>query len=119
MTPKRAVRAIKNRYVLGQVRRADIPPLADRPVRRYRLVFSGRVQGVGFRLECSGMAQRLGLTGWVKNRPDGSVEAELQGSDERIAYLQAFMASLKRIRITGTERAEQAPDPAERTFRIL
>lgn len=46
---------------------------------RRRLTITGRVQGVAFRWSCRGEADRLGLTGWVQNRPDGSVVAEVQG----------------------------------------
>ena len=50
---------------------------------------SGRVQGVGFRWFVVGEAERLGLRGWVRNAPDGSVEVEVEGPaapvDELIA----------------------------------
>ena len=46
---------------------------------RKHIIFSGRVQGVGFRYTACYLARPLGLTGWVKNLTDGRVEAELQG----------------------------------------
>ncbi len=52
---------------------------------RKRILFSGRVQGVGFRWRCSVIADSLRLTGRVRNLYDGRVEAELQG-DERAIY---------------------------------
>ena len=51
------------------------------------LQISGRVQGVGFRYSMQTEAARLGLTGWVRNRRDGSVEALLQGDDAAVAAL--------------------------------
>ena len=44
-----------------------------------RVSVTGRVQGVGYRWFVHGLASEHGLTGWVRNRRDGSVEAELHG----------------------------------------
>lgn len=51
------------------------------------LEIRGRVQGVGFRDALCVQAQRLGLTGWVRNRADGSVEAVVQGTDAAVGQL--------------------------------
>lgn len=45
----------------------------------------GRVQGVGYREACVRRARAQGITGWVRNRMDGSVEVMLQGSPEQLA----------------------------------
>jgi acylphosphatase len=51
---------------------------------RARVVVHGRVQGVFFRVETRDRARSLGLAGWVRNAPDGSVEAVFEGDRERI-----------------------------------
>lgn len=57
---------------------------------RHYLV-SGRVQGVFFRAHTQALARRLGLTGWVRNLPDGRVELVACGEAERLAQLEAWL----------------------------
>jgi acylphosphatase len=54
----------------------------------FRIV--GHVQGVGFRDAMSSEAERLGVTGWVRNRADGGVEAVVQGSAEALEALLSW-----------------------------
>jgi acylphosphatase len=54
----------------------------------YRYIVLGRVQGVGFRYFVLREAERLGLTGFARNRPDGSVEVVAEGSEETLAELE-------------------------------
>ncbi len=51
---------------------------------RAHVFISGRVQGVFFRDSTRRMAHRLGVTGWVKNLPDGRVEAVFEGDEEAV-----------------------------------
>ena len=51
------------------------------------LIISGRVQGVSFRYHTSRVAHELGITGWVRNRRDGSVEAMVSGSPEAVGKM--------------------------------
>ena len=55
-----------------------------------RIRVKGRVQGVGFRYALRDAAEHLGVTGWVRNRADGSVEALLQGEARSIERLVAW-----------------------------
>lgn len=55
-----------------------------------RLRITGRVQGVGYRAALCAAAERLGLDGWVRNRSDGSVEAEVAGPKEAVEALIAW-----------------------------
>jgi acylphosphatase len=55
-----------------------------------RLLITGRVQGVGFRYALQSEAERLGLSGWVRNRSDGSVEALAQGAPQALEALAAW-----------------------------
>ena len=51
---------------------------------RARVIISGRVQGVFFRMNTARAANRLGVFGWVKNRIDGDVEAVFEGDQNRV-----------------------------------
>ncbi len=99
MNIKEKFKAMRNNYVINQVENIVLPSFEPSNVIRKKFIFSGRVQKVGFRLEVSLLAKKLGLTGWVKNTHQGDVEAEIQGEKNKIDFLVQFMKSLKRIKI--------------------
>lgn len=73
---------------------------------------TGRVQGVAFRAWTRDTARGLGLSGWVANRPDGSVAAHLEGPDEAVRRMVAKMQDGPRFAVvraveTGPADAEQ------------
>lgn len=89
-------------------------------MRRLHVVVHGRVQGVGFRYYAQVEALKWDLTGWVKNKDDGTVELEVQGTDER---LQMFLDKIEQgspfARVTNVETEYIPPLPNEKTFRII
>ncbi len=60
---------------------------------RLHVVVRGRVQGVGFRWFVREAGRQLGLAGWVKNRPDGTVEVMAEGEPDEIEKLRARLSA--------------------------
>lgn len=70
----------------------------------------GRVQGVYFRASTQQQARRLGVAGWVRNLPDGRVEAWLEGADDAVEALMAWMREgPEQAEVTGLCVCEVAP----------
>lgn len=61
-------------------------------MRRVHVIVDGSVQGVGYRYTMRMVAREAGVTGWVRNRRDGTVEAEVEGTEDRIDEVLAWMA---------------------------
>ena len=57
---------------------------------RRKVIVEGRVQGVGFRYAVMRAARSRGVAGWVRNRPDGTVEAVFEGDAEAVESMVAF-----------------------------
>lgn len=81
-------------------------------IARHRYLIEGRVQGVGFRYATIRMAERLGLTGWVRNLPDGRVEVEAHGDDRAMDALENWLwegpthARVSRVTRTDADQAD-------------
>ena len=70
---------------------------------RKRMKIYGRVQGVGFRYRAEQAAGLLGVTGWVRNAEDGTVEMEAQGSEAAINKMMTFINGGTYVRIDRIE----------------
>lgn len=84
---------------------------------RKRIVFHGRVQGVGFRYRAKYLALSLGLKGWVKNEWDGTVVMEIQGSQPMIDKLLIGLNSGSFISIDWID-SETIPLESECSFSV-
>lgn len=88
-------------------------------MKRYRFKFYGRVQGVGFRYFVYTKAYTLGLSGYVKNLDDGSVEAEVEGEEQIIhKFLDIVLKGNGFSRIDDIETEEISLNYDKR-FRII
>lgn len=83
------------------------------------LHIEGRVQGVGFRYEMEAEARQLGLTGWVRNRDDGSVEAVVYGNIRGIEDIIAWAKHGPRLAKVTRLQVSEAEDPGSDSFVIL
>ncbi|QED48106.1 acylphosphatase [Cytobacillus dafuensis] len=95
----KALKRLRDDYVIWHANNINFPEFDSSNVVRKKVIFSGRVQKVGFRLELFTLSKRLKLTGWVKNLEDGSVVAELQGEETKVDFLIKSMKSLKRASV--------------------
>lgn len=83
---------------------------------RKHIIFHGRVQGVGFRYTACYLARPLGLTGWVKNLWDGTVEMEVQGEEVLIDRMLNSLEEGRFIRIDRMEAQRLPLVNGERAF---
>lgn len=83
------------------------------------LVIRGRVQGVGFRYFVLRRAESLGLAGWVRNRPDGAVEAEAEGPRTALERLiEAVGNGPSGARVVAVDREWSERAALHRSFRV-
>ena len=78
-------------------------------MKRALVVVSGSVQGVFFRVQARDRARTLGLRGWVRNAPDGTVEAAFEGDEDRVLSMLEWCrrgpagADVERVDVTWVE----------------
>lgn len=96
----------------------EIPEFKDTEIVRYHYIFKGIVQNVGFRIEIWKIANKLNLTGWVKNKSDGSVECEIQSEQDRIDYTIKYLKNIPRIYIEII-KYDKIQTKEENTFEML
>ncbi len=84
---------------------------------RKRIVYTGHVQGVGFRWRARKAAEAYGCTGWVRNDWSGSVTMEIQGTEEQIRQVVLAIQRGMYIRIENMDSRTIPTDPDERGFR--
>jgi acylphosphatase len=84
-----------------------------------RFIISGRVQAVGFRYFTETAARREGVHGWVRNLPDGRVEAAAEGEAEAIERFERSLRQGPRgARVDHVEVADDLPEGRESGFSI-
>lgn len=83
---------------------------------RKHIIFHGMVQGVGFRYTAYYAAQRNGVYGWVRNLPDGTVEAEVEGTE---ANIDRMIMDIENGRFITIERMEVRSVPVKGEFSFV
>jgi acylphosphatase len=80
---------------------------------RYGVIVHGFVQGVWFRESCRRQASALGVSGWVRNRADGTVEAHFEGLERAVAQAVAWCRSgPPAAEVTGVDVTAEEPEGA-------
>ena len=82
------------------------------------VIVSGDVQGVGYRYTMRMVARDAGVAGWVRNRSDGTVEAEVEGGPAQVDEVLAWMAQGPPGARVDAARVTDAEPAGERDFRV-
>lgn len=86
---------------------------------RYQIIFTGKVQGVGFRFFVCHLASESNCTGWVQNQWDGSVLCELQGNTHHVErILEMIQQGNNHIQVAAVQK-QSIPVQEESKFQIL
>jgi len=88
-------------------------------MRAIRAIVRGQVQGVYFRAFTRDEAVKLGVTGWVRNNPDGSVECFAQASEDKIeAFVRFLHQGSPGARVASVQTRDDTPQPRLKAFEI-
>ncbi len=91
----------------------------ERKLIRTRIIVKGVVQGVGFRYFTHHLARKLGISGYVRNRPDGAVEVEIEGEDGAVrAFVDDLSIGPRAAHVTGIEVENLPPGGEYNGFEI-
>ncbi len=90
----------------------------DELIVRKKVIFTGRVQGVGFRFEAYSRAANAGLTGYVKNQEDSSVLLEVQGEIKKVYAFIEDLTMLDRAKVDNVEIYDMEVKNFEVAFKI-
>lgn len=85
---------------------------------RVRVIYQGRVQGVGFRWACAAAAEPFKVTGWVRNEPDATVLLEAQGEQRDIDAFLSTVDQRMASNIRNTSIEQIPPHDGETAFRV-
>ena len=86
-------------------------------IRKHAIVH-GQVQGVGFRYHARAEASHLGLAGYARNRPDGTVEIEVEGNEASVARMLTWLAHGPRSAVVHALDVSDLPPTGETEFVI-
>ncbi|WP_375385699.1 acylphosphatase [uncultured Microbacterium sp.] len=87
-------------------------------MRRVHVTVDGQVQGVGYRYTARLIAVEAGVTGWVRNRRDGTVEAEVEGAEDAVDEMLAWMAEGPPGARVDAARVTEIPPAGGRGFDV-
>jgi len=107
--------------MIPDTRLLAFPALArhDGAMRRVHVMVHGMVQGVGYRYTMRMVARKVGVAGWVRNLHDGSVEAEIEGTQDQVDEVIAWMAQGPPGAQVETAMVTDAAPIGERGFDVL
>ena len=89
------------------------------PIVRAHVFVSGQVQGVGFRWSTVDEAEKFGVNGWVRNLPDGRVEAVFEGTQDVVDKMIAWCYEGPKLSVVESVEVEYEDVQFDRAFSIL